>query len=246
MKKIAIISTKGGVGKTTTTLNVGHGLSLNGKRVIMVDCDSQNNLSDIYDLESDRGVNALLMGKRAWMCEVRRNLFVIPSGGRKLIEYEWKLAAQKDREKRLVHSLEDLSNCDFVLMDCSSSMNLTNINVLAFADLVIIPVGMDYFSVSGLKQTFELIKDICQRTEHRVRLMGILATQFDVRTRISREIYGVLSRMFPRELFNTVIHQNTRLRESPAFGKSIYEYDITCNGARDYIKLTAEILAYDG
>ncbi|MBW7998097.1 MAG: ParA family protein [Candidatus Glassbacteria bacterium] len=246
MKKIAIICTKGGVGKTTTTVNVGHGLSLNGKRVIMVDCDPQNNLSDIFDLESDRGVNALLMGKRAWMCEVRRNLFVIPSGGRNLIEYEWKLARQKDREKRLVYALEDLSNCDYVLMDCSSSMNLTNINVLSFADLVIIPVGMDYFSVSALKQTFELIKEICLRTGHHVRLMGILATQFDTRTRISRSIYGVLSRMFARELFSTVIHQNIRLRESPAFGQSIYEYDISCNGARDYIKLTAEILAYDG
>lgn len=246
MKKIAVISTKGGVGKTTTTVNVGHGLSLNGKRVIMIDCDSQNNLSDIFDLESERGVNALLMGKRAWMCEVRRNLFVIPSGGRNLIEYEWKLAGQKDREKRLVRALDDLSNCDYVLMDCSSSMNLTNINVLSFADLVIIPVGMDYFSVSALKQTFELIKEICQRTGHHVRLMGILATQFDMRTRISREIYGVLSRMFPRELFGTVINTNIKLRESPAYGKSIYEYDISCNGARDYIKLTAEILAYDG
>ena len=75
--------------------------------------------------------------------------------------------------------------------------------------------------------------------------MGILATQFDIRTRISREIYGVLNRLFPKELFKTVIHQNTRLKESPAFGKSIFEYDISSYGAQDYIKLTAEILAYD-
>ena len=245
MKKIAVISTKGGVGKTTTSFNVGHGLSLNGKRVIMLDCDPQNNLAEIYDIESDEGVNALLLGKRAAMSEVRRNLFVIPSGGRRLLECEWELVKRKDREKQLSRALEDLSNCDYVILDCSSSLNLININALLFADLAIIPVAMDYFSISGLKQTFELIREVCQQTNHQLHLMGILATQFDLRTRISREIYSVLCKLFPREMFKTVIHQNTKLKESPAFGKSIYEDDITSSGARDYIKLTAEILTYE-
>lgn len=245
MKKIAVISTKGGVGKTTTSVNIGHGLSLNGKRVILLDCDPQSNLADIFDLEGEDGVNALLLGRRAYMCEVRRNLFLIPSGGRKLLESEWEIVSSKDREKLLSIALEDLSNCDYAILDCSSSVNLININALVFADLVIVPVGMDYFSISGLKQTFELIKDVCRQTNHQVRLMGILATQFDTRTKISREIYSVLHRLFPKEMFKTVIHVNTRLRESPAFGKSIFEYDISCHGARDYIKLTAEILAYE-
>jgi len=246
MKKIAVMSTKGGVGKTTTSVNIGHGLSLNGKRVILLDCDPQSNLADIFDLEGEDGVNALLLGRRAYMCEVRRNLFLIPSGGRELLETEWEIAKRKGREKLLSIALEDLSNCDYVILDCSSSMNLININALVFADLVIVPVGMDYFSISGLKKTFELIKDVCRQTSHQVRLMGILATQFDTRTKISREIYGVLNRLFPKEMFQTVIHTNTRLRESPAFGKSIFEYDISSHGARDYIKLTAEILAYEG
>ncbi len=245
MKKIAIISTKGGVGKTTTSINLGHGLSLNGKRVILIDCDAQNNLAEIFEIDSQEGVNELLLGRRASMTEVRRNLFVIISGGRKLLESEWEITKRKDREKILSRSLEDLSNCDYVICDCSSAMNLVNINTLLFADHVIIPVGMDYFSISGLKQTFELIKEVCQQNDHQVRLMGILATMFDIRTKISREIYGILNKLFPKEMFKTVIHNNVRLTESPAYGKTIYEYDITCAGAQDYIKLTAEILTYD-
>ncbi|HUU28341.1 MAG TPA: ParA family protein [archaeon] len=245
MKKIAIISTKGGVGKTTTSINLGHGLSLNGKRVILLDCDPQNNLAEIFDLNGEEGVSELMLGKRASMTEVRRNLFVIPSGGRRLLESEWEISKREGREKILSKCLEDLSNCDYVLCDCSSAMNLININALLFVDLVIIPVGMDYFSISGMKQTFELIKEVCQQTGHQIRLMGILATMFDIRTKISREIYQVLSRLFPKEMFKTIIHNNIRLTESPAFGKTIFEYDITCSGAQDYIKLTAEILTYD-
>ncbi len=246
MKKIAILSIKGGVGKTTTTINLGHGLSLNGQRVILIDCDPQNNLAEIFDLELGGGVSDLLLGRRAWMTEVRRNLFVIPSGGRAMMDAEWKVAAAEKREQVLSDSLEDLANCDYVICDCSSAMSLVNLNVLHFVDYVIIPVGMDYFSISGLKNTFEMVREVCRNNpRHQLRLLGILATQFDLRTRVSREIYGVLGRLFPSELFKTVINVNTRLRESPAYGKTIFEYDIASSGARDYFKLTSEILAHE-
>ena len=124
-------------------------------------------------------------------------------------------------------------------------MSLVNLNVLNFVDYIIIPVGMDYFSISGLKNTFELVRDVCREKTHQVRLMGILVTQFDLRTRVCREIFSILNRMFPGELFKTVININTRLKESPAYGKTIFEYDITSPGARDYFKLTSEILGYD-
>ncbi|MEA2062804.1 MAG: ParA family protein [Gemmatimonadota bacterium] len=243
MKKIAILSMKGGVGKTTTAMNLGHGLSLNGERVILIDCDPQNSVGEIFDVSEEEGLSELILGKKANMSEVRRNLFVISSGGRRLFDSEVELSRRKDRDRTLCHVLGDLTNSDFVFCDCSSAMNLININVLAFVDFVIVPVGMDYFSISGLKQTFELIKEVCQRTGHQVRLMGILATQYDVRTRISREIYGVLDKMFPSEMFKTVIHNNVKLKESPAYGMTIFEYDIDSTGARDYINLTAEILA---
>ncbi len=245
MKKIAVISVKGGVGKTTTTVNLGHGLSLNGKRVILIDCDPQNNLADIFDLPGEGGLECLLRGRRAVISEVRRGLFVIPSGGRGLVEAEWELARGRDNFQVLGRELEDLANSDYVLLDCSSAMNLVNINALTFCDQVIIPVGMDYFSINGLKNTFELIRHVCQQTGHQLRLLGILSTMFDPRTRISREIYGLLYRMFPKEVFRTVIHSNVRLREAPAFGQTIFEYDIGSTGARDYIKLTAEVLAHD-
>ena len=245
MKKVAVISTKGGVGKTITSVNLGHGLSLNGKRVILLDCDSQNNVAEIFDLENGKTLSELILGKKADMTEVRKNLFVISSGGRRLFESEWEISRRKDRDKVLSLMLEDLTNCDYVICDCSSAMNLININVLYFVEQVIVPVGMDYFSICGLKQTFELIKEVCQRTGHQVRLMGVLVTQYDVRTRISREIYGVLSQLFPKELFKTIIHNNISLRESPAYGMTIFEYDISSTGARDYINLTAEVLAFE-
>ena len=106
MKKVAIISTKGGVGKTTTSINLGHGLSLNGKRVILLDCDPQNNVAEIFDLEGAEALSELMLGKKANMTEVRKNLFVIPSGGRRLFESEWEISRRKERDKVLSLMLE--------------------------------------------------------------------------------------------------------------------------------------------
>lgn len=243
MRKIAIITSKGGTGKTTTAINLGHGLALCGKRVLVVDCDAQRNVAIAFDVRGTKTLCDLLQYGDVDVIEVRENLFVIDSGGRDLAEIEMVLAGKSSRERRLEMALANLRGCDVVICDCSPTINLININAIAYADQVIIPVSMDYLAQAGARQTLEIIDEVNAHSEGKTGVLGILPTFFDARTRLSHEVLEGLRERFADRVFDTVIRVNTSLREAPSFNKTIFEYSPMSRGALDYYQLTEEFLS---
>lgn len=242
MVKIAIITSKGGTGKTTTAANLGHGLALSGKRVMLIDCDPHGDLGLVFSINAEKSLSDLLRTGKTAVTQVRENLFLITSGGRALNETELSIAGRNGREFIMRNTLSDLRNVDFLICDCAPSRNLININALALADKVIIPVSMDYLAMNGARHTIELMREIKRYTKANLELLGILSTHYDTRTNLSHEIYKVLLKHFPNKVFDTVIRVNTRLREAPSYGKTVFEYAINSTGAQDYFSLTNEVL----
>jgi chromosome partitioning protein len=242
LRKIAIITSKGGTGKTTTAINLGHGLALCGMRVLIIDCDSQRNVAIAFDVQGKQTLCDLLQYGEVEVIEARKNLFVIDSGGRALAEAEMVLAGKKSRERRLELALKNLRGCDVVICDCSPTINLININAIAFADDVIIPVSMDYLAQTGARQTIQIIEEINEHSANPTSIMGLLPTFYDARTRLSKEVLESLRDRFREEVFDTVIRVNTSLREAPSFNQTIFEYSPMSRGAMDYYQLTEEFL----
>ncbi|MBN1163870.1 MAG: ParA family protein [Candidatus Krumholzibacteriota bacterium] len=243
MKRYAIMTMKGGTGKTTTAVNVAHGLSLSGQKVLLIDCDPQRNAAVTFGVESEKGLAALLMTGDVDILQVRDNCFLIDSGGRNLLEVELILGRQEKREYRLQKALMHLKGCDYVICDCPPSMNLINVNVLAFCDKIFIPIAMDYLSQVGAEQTMKVIDEIKWLTQKDSIDFHILPTFYDSRTRISREVLVQIREWFGDKVFKTVIRINTALREAPGDNKTIYEHAPLSRGAFDYYKLTEEILS---
>jgi chromosome partitioning protein len=242
MRKIAIITSKGGTGKTTTAINLGHGLALTGKKVLIIDCDAQRNVAVAFDVRGRKHLGDLLQRGEVEVIRVRRNLYVIDSGGRDLAETEMSLAGTTDRENRLGAVLANLKGCDVVICDCSPTINLININALAYVDKVIIPVSMDFLAQEGARQTMEIIDEINNVSGNRTDVMGILGTFYDGRTKLSKEVLANLRGHFNNKVFETVIRTNTSLREAPSFKRTIFEYSPLSRGAFDYYELTEEFL----
>lgn len=242
MRKIAIITSKGGTGKTTTAVNLGHGLALCGKSVLVIDCDAQRNVAVTFDVRGNRTLCDLLQDGEVDIVQARRNLYVIDSGGRELAEVEMALAARKNRESRLARALENLNGCDVVICDCSPTINLVNINAITYADAVIIPVSMDYLAQEGARQTLDIVGEINQYSPRKTGVMGILPTFFDARTKLSREVLENLRKHFADLVFSTVIRTTTSLREAPSFNRTIFEHSPLSRGAFDYYQLTEEFL----
>lgn len=242
MRKIAIMTSKGGTGKTTTAVNLGHALALCGMRVLIIDCDAQRNVSIIFDVRGKKTLCDLLQYGDVEVIEVRRNLFVIDSGGRDLAEIEMVLAGKSSRERRLETALKNLRGCDVVICDCSPTINLININAIAYADQVIIPVSMDYLAQTGARQTLQIIDEVNAHSDTMTGVMGILPTFYDARTRLSRDVLEGLRERFKETVFESVIRVNTSLREAPSFNQTIFEYSPMSRGALDYYQLTEEFL----
>ncbi len=246
MKKIAVMTLKGGTGKTTTAVNISHGFSLSGKKVLLIDCDPQRNAAVTFGVETDKGLDHLLSKGDVDIMQVRENFFLIDSGGMKLAEVEKVLGRWERGGCRLAESLQYLKGCDYVVCDCPPSINIINDNVLAYCEEMIIPVAMDFLSHIGVEQTIEMVDESKNLTARGLVDYWILPTFYDSRTRISKIILEKMRGLFGNRMFNTVIRVNTALREAPAHGKTIYEHAPLSRGAFDYYKLTEEIIERNG
>jgi chromosome partitioning protein len=245
MKKIAIITCKGGTGKTTTAINLGHCLALSGKKVLIVDCDSQANVGMAFQKQPQKGLSELMTTGDVEIVNLRPNLYLIDSGGMRIVETELYLARQPERELRLRQVLSKLHGTDYVICDCPPAINLINVNVLNYVDGVVVPVSMDFFACEGAKKTIKLLDDIYAKIGHKVELMGILATFYDVRTKVSKTIYNQLLTEYADKVFTTRIRINTQLKEAQMLYKTIFEHAPYSNGALDYFLFAKEIAGLD-
>jgi chromosome partitioning protein len=245
---IAIVNQKGGVGKSTTAVNLGASLALLGRRVLIVDIDPQGNTTTGVGIDKqtvERDVYNVLL-RDASIAEVARpteveNLAVVPAT-LNLAGAEIELVSTLQRESRLRSALTRvLNDYDVVLIDCPPSLGLLTINALTAAGEVIIPVQAEYYALEGLSQLVAIVRRIKEGLNPDLMIAGVLITMFDGRTRLATEVLEEVHRYFPERVFRTQIPRNIRLSEAPSYGKPAILFDVKSRGAQAYLSLAKEI-----
>lgn len=249
-KVMAISNQKGGVGKTTTAINLAAGLSAAGKTVLLVDFDSQGNasqgLSAFFTEDQPTVYSVLMEGGPVQEAVVRSeaNGFDILPANLALAGADLEMDKQgAGKEQLLSRALEPLRDqYDYILIDCPPSLGLLNTNALTAADTVLIPVQCEYYALEGITQLLITIRLVQHTSNPGLRIEGILMTMYDIRTRLSVEVAQEVRQTFGRLVYQTSIPRNVRLSEAPSRGLSIFQYDPRCTGAQKYQALTEEIL----
>ncbi len=247
MKTIAITNQKGGVGKTTTAINLGASLAVFGKKVLIIDIDPQANATSGLNAEREMCIYHALIGKKSLQSLITptemENLFIVPSNI-SLIGAEVELKNLENKERILKNLLKDVKGFDYVLIDCPPSLGFLTINALVAANSVLVPVQCEYFAMEGLAQLLHTINLIKRTFNPSLKIEGILLTMHDKRNNLSKQVEMELKRHFPKYIFKTLIPRNVRLSEAPSFGKSVISYDIKCPGSQSYLSLAKEVLKY--
>jgi chromosome partitioning protein len=250
---IAIANQKGGVGKTTTAINLGAGLAVAERRTLVVDMDPQGNATSGLGL--DRGalqgsVYDVLVGaaplERVRVPRVHfPYLDVVPSN-RDLVGAEVELVDRSDRELVLRRAIDEVRDgYDYVLLDCPPSLGLLTLNVLAAADTVLIPIQCEFYALEGLSQLLNTVRLVQQNLNQRLQIEGVLLTMYDQRLNLSRQVADEATEYFGSRVFRSMIPRNVRLAEAPSFGKPIVLYDVLSVGAQSYMALAKEIIGRD-
>lgn len=248
-KIIAIANQKGGVGKTTTSVNLAASLGVLEKKVLLIDADPQANATSGLgiDVESvELGTYQLLehtiTPKEAILSTNSPNLELIPSHI-DLVAIEIELVDKEHRESMLKQAISSLKNdYDFILIDCAPSLGLLTLNALTAADSVLIPIQCEYFALEGLGKLLNTIKSVQKIHNAHLDIEGLLLTMYDSRLRLSNQVVEEVKKHFDEMVFNTIIQRNVRLSEAPSYGESIISYDADSKGANNYLSLAQELI----
>lgn len=249
VKVIAIANQKGGVGKTTTAVNLAACLSQKGRKVLMLDADPQGNATsglgfdkrDIKKCIYDTLINDVMM-KDVLLHSDYENLDVIPATIQ-LAGAEIELVSLMNREGRLKNALERVKHdYDYVLIDCPPSLGLLTINALTAANSVLVPIQCEFYALEGVSQLMNTIKLVQRNLNPALKLEGVLMTMFDQRTNLSSDVVGEVRKYFNTKMYNTIIPRNVRLSEAPSHGQPVIVYDPKSKGAQVYMELAAEVL----
>jgi chromosome partitioning protein len=256
MRTLVIANQKGGVGKTTTAINLGTALAAVGETVLIIDLDPQGNASTGLGIDSSKrklSTFDALTGEKALADVVQSTvvprLFIAPST-MDLLGLELSIADQKDRAFKLRHALEAFAAVNqsssekitYVLIDCPPSLNLLTINGLAASDSVLVPLQCEFFALEGLSQLLSTVEHVKRSLNPTLTIHGVVLTMFDGRNNLASQVVADVRAFLGDKVYNTVIPRNVRVSEAPSYGKPVLLYDLKCNGSQAYLKLASEVI----
>jgi len=252
---VAVTNQKGGVGKTTTAINVATAIAMGGRHVLLVDVDPQGNLTSGVGLKGQRAAEGTVYEAVTTDAPVHEgfilptrvdNLYLMPAD-RNLTGAEIEMVSLPERERRLQRVLEPLrARFDYILIDCPPSLGLLTLNALVAADAVLIPLHCEYFALEGLADLVTTLRRVRSALNPSLDIEGVLLTMYDERTNLGQQVARDVRAFFKEKVFQTVIPRNVRLGEAPSHGMPAILYDVKSRGAESYIALAREILARDG
>jgi len=250
-RTIAIFNQKGGVGKTTTNVNLSACLAKKGKKILVVDIDPQGNTTSGFGINKNELTSSiydvLINGihlKEAVINTDIDNLFIVPSNV-ELAGAEIELTKHNDRELALKKAIEDIKeDYDYIFVDCPPSLGLLTINSLVAVDSVLIPIQCEYYALEGVSQLMDTIKLVKRSLNPQLEIEGVVLSMFDGRTNLSIQVVDEVKKFFKGKVYTTIIPRNVRLAEAPSFGIPIIDYDPKSKGAEAYLELAEEFLDY--